>query len=85
MQHQSLSQELHTVRFVFGLLTKASMDCYVLVFVSPAKKLIDLRSNFVRIEALFNNIRREFELTQSHEVLSDYSKDHVALLRIFEL
>jgi len=56
MQHQSLSQELHTVRFVFSLLTQASVDCYVLVFVGTAKKLIDLRSNFIRIEALFDNI-----------------------------
>ena len=71
MCDKSLHYLVHTQQLVSGLNSKLSVEDLVIPVVRTLEHLIDLEGGLFRLEALFDHIGGEFQLTQAHEVTSD--------------
>ncbi len=70
---------------VSGLESKISHQVLVIPKVGALEDLVDLISSLIRLEALFNDIRRKFELTETDEIASDEVEDLVIAGIVLEL
>ncbi len=70
---------------VSRLESKISHQVLVVPKVGALEDLVDLISSLIRLEALFNDIRRKFELTETDEITSDEIEDLVIAGIVLEL
>ena len=71
MHAKSFNQEAHSRLKVLGAVTKLSNDFRVVVFKRTHEDFVNLAFTLLALEALLNHIRREFELTEVDEVVSN--------------
>lgn len=85
MGHQTRDNSLDAQEPVSGLESKISHQVLVVPKVGAFEDLVDLISSLIRLEALFNDIRRKFELTETDEISSDEVEDLVIAGIVLEL
>ena len=71
MCDKSLHYLVHTEQLVPRLNSKLSIKDLVVPVVRTLEHLVDLEGGLLCLEALFDHIGREFQLTQAHEVTSN--------------
>ena len=71
MCDKSLHYLVHTEQLVPRLNSKLSIKDLVVPVVRTLEHLVDLEGGLLCLEALFDHIGREFQLTQAYEVTSN--------------
>jgi hypothetical protein len=85
VHHQLLHKEIKALFPVLSFGSKTSNNSLIFIWVGAWKDLIHLGTDFVWIEALFDNVGWELQLAQSQKVFGDHLEDKVVFRGAFEL
>jgi hypothetical protein len=85
MSDKALDDEVHADGAGTRLIAELAHDDLVVPEVGALEDLVDLDTSLVGLQALLDNVRRELELAESHEVTSNEVEDLVIAQVALEL